>query len=361
MIINVGPSIYIPTDKNIFDALLHKKVTFQELNKFLLERGILVSESLSKQNLARMVSQLTFDYHDYSKLKQLLENPNRKEKSSSTVLKITSNQDEITNICKKIANNNDANESYKVVKNGDITMLVTSYTDIDFTKTELRQRTSKVCVIELEDNGDEIIIRQPATKKGNEIVSKIKETIEEDKGISLEEEKISLENILSPEARSYFFDRLINLLDGYNLEDVTSIDVYHHIDDLDEETDSEELSEHIAGYIRKAVLSGGGVLTSSEFNQLHKKGFFISKIIWKAVDSLPQGDMVEFEALFGNASSCSDYKYLVRGIYNYNERTAMHNVTRRAASRIEVSTLTRKLEEASKAAYALVVKKYDET
>lgn len=362
--INIGPSIYIPTDKNIFDAILHKKITAQELGDFLLERGIIVSEDLSKQELARMVSQLTLDYHDFTKLKSLLENPNKKEKSSSTTLKADSSQDDITKLCHKIArNSSDDNESYKVVKHENTTSLVVSYTDIDFTKTELRQRTSMTCIVELESNGNEIIVRQPASKKGNEIFSKVKDALENEKGEALNEEKVSLENIIFPEARSYFFDRLINLLEGYELEDVTSIDVYHHIDDLtgDDDDDDDEISENITGYIRKAVLSGGGVLTSSEFSQLHNKGFFISKIIWKAIDKLPQGDMIEFEALFGDAASCTDYKYLVRGVYNYKEKTGMHNVTRRAASRIEVSSLTKKLEEASKKAYTSVLQRYVET
>ncbi len=41
--VNAGPSIYIPTDKNIFDALQHKKVTQGELVIFLRKRGILVA------------------------------------------------------------------------------------------------------------------------------------------------------------------------------------------------------------------------------------------------------------------------------------------------------------------------------
>jgi hypothetical protein len=237
-------------------------------------------------------------------------------------------------------------------------MLIVSYTDIDFTKTELRQRTSKTCEIELEARGEKIVVRQPASKKGDEVVSIIKKTLEDNKGISVEHEKLSLENITLAEARSYFFGCLIDLIDEYRLEDVTSIDVYHNID---ENSDEDEITDSIVSNIKKAALSGDGVLISDELRQLHEKGFFITKIVWKSIDKLNKGDMVEFEALFGDPLSCSDFKYLVRGIYNYNEKSGNHNVTRRVASRIEVDVLTRKLEEASKNAYIQVINKYTET
>lgn len=361
MKVNTGPSIYIPTDKNIFDALLHKKVTFKELQKFLVHRGILISEKLDKKEIAKIVSQLTFDYHDYTRLKELLENTNRKEKSTTTTLKVESTADEITALCNKIAKNNiDNDDSYKVVKRNNSTLLIISYTDIDFTKTELRQRTSKTCEIVLEMSNNELLIHQPATNKGKEVVSIIKSALEEDKEIELVEEKISLETITSPEDRSNFFNNLINAIDGYNLEDVTSIDVHHTIDNL-ELDDEEHSDEELIGFIKKAALSGDGVLLSPEFQQLHKKGFFISKIVWKSKDMIFRGDIVEFEALFGNASSCTDFKYLVRGIYNFSDRTGKHNVTKRRASALELGILNKKLVDASKSSYLKLLAKNDET
>lgn len=349
-----GPSIYIPSDKNIFDALQHKKVRHSEVLKFLRNRGVIVSPDLDKGELSKIIAGLTFDYSDYLYITRLLENPNRKEKTTRTTVKATSNNDQLVEACRKITKSAGGEDSYKVVKKENSTVLVVTYTDVDFTKTELRQRTIKRCEIELQAEGDEITLRMPATKKGKEISEKVKASLSDVIGEELEEEVISLESIAIPEARSLFFDELIKSISGHDLEDVSSVDVYHEIDKLDEdaeELEDDESSTNFAGFIRKAALAGGGVLESAEFNQLHSRGFFISKIIWTVMDTLPGGDKVELEAQFGNPSSCTDFKYLVRGIYNYNERTQIHNVTKRAPSRVESGAFNKKLEKAAKKAF----------
>ena len=135
--------------------------------------------------------------------------------------------------------------------------------------------------------------------------------------------------------------------------------MYHEIDNLDDDDDDDEDgSDNFAGFIRKAALAGGSVLESPEFNQLHSRGFFISKIIWTVADPLPGGDKVELEAQFGKPSSCTDFKYLVRGIYNYNERTQDHNVTKRTPSKLETGVFNRKLEKAAKKSFDIVMKTY---
>ena len=359
---NVGPSIYIPSDKNIYDALQHKKVTHSEVLKFLRNRGVIVSHKLDKSDLSKLIAQLTFDYHDYRHLTKLLENPNRKEKTTRTTVKTSSTNDELVKACQSISKDSSADESFKVIKKEDSTTLVVTYADIDFTKTELRQRSIKKCEIKLQAHSDEVTVRMPATKKGREITDKIKAFLSEQKGEELEEEVISLENLVIPEARSLFFDTLIKSISGYKLDDVSSVDVYHEIDSLEDSSDEDEEAESssFAGFINKAALAGGSVLESTEFNQLHSRGFFISKIIWTVVDTIPGGDMVELEAQFGNPSSCTDFKYLVRGIKNYNERKGYHNTTKRPPSRIETNTFNNRLEKAAKIAFDTVTKKYEE-
>lgn len=357
-----GPSIYIPSDKNIFDALQHKKIGHSEVLRFLRNRGIIVSQSLDKGDLSKTIAGLTFDFNDYIHITKLLENPNRKEKTTRTTVKATSNNEQLVEACQKISKPEGGDESYKVVKKENSTILVVTYTDVDFTKTELRQRTLKKCEVELHAEGEEVTVRMPATKKGKEISERIKSSLCKIIGEELEEEVISLESVTQAEARSLFFDALIKSIPGYKLEDVSSVDVYHEIDDLDESENDEEEEEgsstNFAGFIRKAALAGGGVLESAEFNQLHSRGFFISKIIWTVVDTLPGGDKVELEAQFGRPSSCTDFKYLVRGIYNYNERSQAHNVTKRTPSRVETGTFNRKLEKAAKNSFDKIMKTY---
>jgi len=202
----------------------------------------------------------------------------------------------------------------------------------------------------------------PATKKGREIADKVKLSLSKIVGEELEEEVISLENFVLPEARSLFFDELIKSISGYRLEDVSSVDVYHKIDNLEDNLDeeSENESSSYAGFIQKAALAGGGVLESTEFNQLHSRGFFICKIVWTVVDIHPGGDIVELEAQFGTPSSCTDFKYLVRGVRHFNERIKTQIVTKRAPSRLETNVFNNHLEKAAKLAFDKIVHKYAE-
>ena len=113
---STGPSIYIPSDKNIYDALQHKKVRHSEVLKFLRNRGLIVSPNLDKSELSRSISQLTFDYHDYLFLTKLLENPNRKEKTTRVTVKTSAESEELVKACQNISKNTE--ESYKVIKKG---------------------------------------------------------------------------------------------------------------------------------------------------------------------------------------------------------------------------------------------------
>ena len=353
-----GPSIYIPSDKNIYDALQHKKIGHSEVLRFLRNRGIIVSKSLDKGDLSRLIAGLTFDYSDYLHITKLLENPNRKDKTTKTTVKATSDNDQLAKICQQLSRSASEDESYKVIKRENSTILEVTYTDVDFTKTELRQRTVKKCEIELHAIGDEVSFRMPATKKGQEVSKKIQSSLAKAIGKELEEEAISLENITAPDARSLFFDQLIKTIPGYKLDTVSSVNIYNEVDNLDEIHDDDDSTPDYAVYIKKAALAGGGVLDSAEFSQMHSRGFFIGKIIWTVIDKDLGGDKVELEAQFGKPSSCTDFKYLVRKIYSYNERTRDHNKSCRPPSRLETDVMNKGLETAAKMSFDKILSSY---
>lgn len=354
-----SPSIYVPTDKNIFDAIQHKKVTHSSLLEFLRRRGLFCSNSSDKHSLSSRVSRLTFDYENYLDICKLLENPNKREKSTQSTIKTEATVLDITKACKSVVNDaleNELNDSYRVVQEKGTTKLVVDYTEIDFTKTELNQKSRKSVEIEVTTEGGEVKFRLPANKKAKEIASRVKDSLSEIKGEELVEEVISLEHIADAAARSYFFEQMLRAVNGYEFDTVSSVDVYHDIDSLTDD-DSDE-HNHYAGYINKAVLAGSGVLESAEFNQLHKRGFFIYKLVWTAIDRADDGDKVELEAMFGHPSSCTDFKYLARGVYNFKDSLKEHNVTRRVATPKETRELNRLLEKAAQIAYEKVIEKY---
>jgi hypothetical protein len=174
--VNAGPSIYIPTDKNIFDALQHKKVTQGELVTFLRKRGILVALGASKQELIEKICSLTLSYADIKWIGRLLENPNRKDKTTHSNLKGDVEEKQITGACSVVKANLSAHgdDSVKVTKSGNKTTLTVTYVDQDFTKTELRQRTVKTCEIQIEKGKDGVVMKLPSTKKAKEISEQLK-------------------------------------------------------------------------------------------------------------------------------------------------------------------------------------------
>jgi len=364
MLKNVGPSIYIPTDKNIFDALQHKKVTQSELVTFLRKRGALVSKSIEKQKLVEKISALTLSYSDFQWLCRLLENPNRKDKTTHSTLRGNIGSQQIKAACETIKNNILAgdNESAIISKTNNTTAIKLTYVDQDFTKTELRQRTVKTCEIKLEESSDGIIMKHPSTKKAKEISQRLKTVLSsyaQQKGEELQELSISLETIASASLRSKFFDELIRNIEGLEFDTVTSVDVYHFESEKLSDFDDDDTSDsRLAAYINKAALAGAGVLESSEFNELHDRGFYIYKIVWTSIDPAADGPKVEFETQFGNPSSCTDFMYTVRGIYPFNERTSKYNVTRRAAIPAENDKYNSKLRGASEKALQEVSKEY---
>lgn len=363
---NSGPSIYIPTDKNIFDALQHKKVTQGELVSFLRTRGILVSDKASKQQLIEKISSMTLSYMDFNWIGRLLENPNRKEKSTHTKLKGRVEDNQIKDACKVVKNNLTTlgDDSVKVSKSGDKTTLTVTYVDHDFTKTEMRQRTIKTCEIQIEHDKDGVVMKLPSNKKAKEVSEQLKVALKakvnDASGDELEEFSISLETIADAEARSAFFDHLINHIDGFEFDTVTSVDVYHFEQDVLDEFDEEDSEAKLASYINKAALAGAGVLESNEFGQLHNQGFYIYRIIWTAIDTKTDGPKVEFEAQFGKPDSCTDFKYSVRGVYPYNERFDSFYVTKKPASPYENDQYNVKLRDASEGALKAALNAYGE-
>ncbi|EPQ9997615.1 hypothetical protein ACUYPW_003343 [Vibrio vulnificus] len=361
---SAGPSIYIPTDKNIFDALQHKKVTQGELVSFLRDRGILVSSKAPKQQLIEKISSLTLSYSDSNWIGRLLENPNRKEKTTHTKLKGKVEDSQIKDACSVVKSNLTTlgDDSVKISKSGGKTTLTVTYVDHDFTKTEMRQRTIKTCEIQIEHDDDGVVMKLPSNKKAKEVSEQLKVALKakvnDASGDELEESSISLETIADAKARSTFFDYLINNIDGFEFDTVTSVDVYHFEQEVLDEFDEEDSEAKLASYINKAALAGAGVLESNEFGQLHSQGFYIYRIIWTAIDTKTEGPKVEFEAEFGKPDSCDDFKYSVRGVYPYNERIDDFYVTRKPATPYENEQYSLKLRGASEEAFKAALSAY---
>lgn len=321
-------SNFYATDRDLFEALTSKKKKFTKdlLLELCLDRGIVVSESITREELIDYLSSLPHDYNDFKYLSELIVANSKSEKITyDDVPKEVSNDDIKKTVKKLESKRSKLGEQYTVVVEGDNkTVIKVNYTEMDYSLTRLRQRKPKEAFIEVTKNNGVTKIRRPANDRVNKIVDEIFTEVKDDEGVIIEKENISLSHITDSHLRTQFFTDLINDLDGLNLDDVIYIKVDNLLsqadsDESDEESSTDEAAQQILGYVKKAALDGEGLLYSNQYQHLSDSGFYISTIVWQSIEDKTDGNKIEFEASFGDSKNCNDFKYNVRGFYKCNE------------------------------------------
>ncbi|MFV9013714.1 hypothetical protein [Morganella morganii] len=319
--------IHSVTDKALYDALCQSRVTDNDMVDIFLSRGILVSKKTDRKKLAKNFSKLTHDYYLHQKIASIFGGFLRREKSTSLV---------VNNIIDKTLLVKAANELKEIVEDEDDHCFVISdknvikisitYLSTNFGKSDFNQVEKKTALFDLEMLDKGFSIRRPDNEQSENYNTQLLEIIEtlvdkdnKVKGIipdtsALDIERIHLSNIEDAEKRTNFFKRLINGLDGYELDDVTDVFIYHPKPSVIEEEDGDsETGIHIS----KASLKGEGVLKSEELLSLYDRGFYIWKIRWRVKDKSKTPDLYDFEAQFSDPLEFKDFSYISRGMKKY--------------------------------------------
>lgn len=353
MIGKYGPSIYCATDKNVYDALHNKRISDNALLNYLLNRGIIASPKASRESLISQIAMLPFDYRNHLDISTRLESHSIKDNLTNTRLVGDMSVDDIESAATLFKKNIcDPGDHCDVSRKNDVVKIEIRYTEIDFSKTELAQRSNKVSYIEIskDEGGDGFLVRYSDTEKAENACSKIIDAISKGQEKEVQEFSISLRLLEDPEARTYFFDQLCRYMDGYKLDDVTGVDVHRSKlvkDDADVDVDH---------YIDKAKLKGKGVLNSKEFDQLTSMGFYTYYLAWTVIPQNGIDDKVEFEAKFKDPEQCERFTYAVKGIYRKNG--ASYNKTHKPPSPIDKKSYLKLLENSSNKAYQATMENY---
>lgn len=275
-------ALFFATDSDIYDALYSSKqrVTSNLLVELLRARGIIVSEEAAREDLVDYLSSLPHDYNDFTHLLDTVSSSARSEKTASTSLSEKVNKEEIDNAFDSLKSTRDhKNETYSMAVIDNKIIIDVQYTEIDRSKTRLRQRTHKEAKIEIELAAGKTKIRHPANDRVHDIVNSIIDNIEQQKTTPVRKESPDLSGIPSHEIRSDFFKRLISSIDGYKLQGVTKINVNHAAPstfDGDNEHASEEdysaAEQELVGIVENAILRGESLLSSKEFQSLAEVG-----------------------------------------------------------------------------------------
>lgn len=317
---------YCATDKEIYDALMSAKQKISE--KVLLElakdRGIFFSPKDSREDLISAISLLSHDYHDLNTLLEQREHQGRQEKLTSVTLPEALTVEEIKEVLKEYTADSPPDEKVTHhAKGNDQVVATVKYSDIDYGKTRLIQRTPKEAGIEFHIESNKTVIRMPANDRIKGIFGKLKDKLDSKRKTEIPAIRIEIGEFESPALRTEFFTILISDLNGFSLKNVTSVKVErlkHEPEEgelqLEDDQESEEAKQEALALVKKVALKGETLLASEEYQSLAKKGFFITSIIWRSMLAKHPYPTIEFEAAFEEPMLGKGFKYFVRGAYN---------------------------------------------
>jgi hypothetical protein len=317
---------YCATDKEIHDALMSAKQKISE--KVLLElakdRGIFFSPKDSREDLISAISLLPHDYHDLNTLLEQREHQGRQEKLTSVTLPEALTVEEIKEVLKEYTTESPPDEKVTHhVKGNDQVVATVKYSDIDYGKTRLIQRTPKEAGIEFHIENNKTVIRMPANDRIKGVFGKLKDKLDGKRKTEIPAIRIEIGEFESPALRTEFFTTLISDLKGFALKNVTSVKVERLRQEpeegelqLEDEQESEEAKQEALALVKKVALKGETLLASEEYQSLAKKGFLITSIIWRSTLAKHPYPMIEFEAAFEEPIAGKGFKYFVRGAYN---------------------------------------------
>lgn len=332
-------------DKDIYDLLISGKQRLTEnvLHELARDRGIFYSPKESRSDLADRLSMLPHDFHDIAGIVERREHGRRGEKTTSIRLDAAIPVEELR--AAVAAYQQEAGASEKVVhhqKGANGLAMQVEYDEFDHSRTRLLQKQRHEAGIDFMVEDGKTVVRLPATEKAKRIVAIVKDKIESTRKENIAEESIELTALTTPEARSAFFTKLISQLPGYRLKDVTNLKVASHqadeaIEDddaLDIENDSEgEAGRKMYAAVHSMALNGQNLVQSEEYQQLTKRGFFITAITWRAEQiSLPY-DIIQFDAGFEDRQRGTGFKYAVQGAFRFQK--GQHTKSPRPVSETE--------------------------
>ena len=345
-------NIYFASDKAIYDALLQRKFKSVDLKELFLDRGIFLSESTDRNEVALYFSRLNHDYFDHQKIANVLNVESRKEKTSVLYVGNVSADSIIESSLHSVSTDQNAIGDEAVVTLTDKGLeLKIKYTEVNYNKSEFRQVSQKTGVILFEKTDSGYVLRSSQTDYVNDIRSKILDAISEKSDAKLEILDFDLSYIDSGN-RNKFFDFLRNGLDALSSVDVSDVYVYHP-DIINEDEDS-ELDVHI----RKVSLTGNRVSDSEQLASLYEKGFHTWKMRWKVQESV-DSDRYEVEAQFEDPEHCTGFSYSILGIYHHKGIGAQpgasaYSSQRKHLSPLQTIILSRKMEQAAKKAFEAI-------
>lgn len=347
-----GPSLYFASDKVIFDAMNHTKVTADTIRELLSDRGIIVSSKTPKYELAQFFSRITADYFDHKNIASKLGKIARRERITYAEISESLTKLEIIEALNTVKDELElAGNSVRFEVNGERILALLEYDFIDYTEVEFRQVQARDGIIEFLPDGDgKYVVRSTQNREIDAAVDTIFTVINLDRSDPVKQNHISLEGIPEPEKRCQFFNKLMQSLDQHQLVTVTEAYCFNSrskklSDENEDETELEDRSN-----VERVYLKGTEVNKSLVISDLYDKGYYLVKTVWRVKpESSLDSDVFEIEAQFSEPSSCTDFSYQVRAALIFDDGKLTNK--KRTPKSEEQDNIFRLIEAAAKKAY----------
>jgi len=364
------PSRYWADDKDVSDLLSQGKFSLRKLHQIAKRRGILLSQELPKETIVEYLSTLPFSWAELINFLEEIESELRDPSLTSTEIERDVDLPAIENAIRRVRDFRGGlrQETYDITTTGETVNVSVRYQELNPLSTRMLQWTDQRVELQISKLDKKVQVRHGATERGGEIAKTILKELQPTDGPPAPIHEISLEHIADNEKRTDFFRKIIFRLEGLRTENV--MDLRLNKLSLDEEGNAQIETEEISldpidqiapddssgtpvATVRRTVLSGDSLLQATEFHDFIKKGFFISRATWTAVESTGQGRKFEFEAEFKNPEKATNFTYKPRGFWDRDEDGNL--VLKKTDPKLDDKRiLIQKLEAAAKIALAEV-------
>lgn len=316
--------IFSVSDSEVYDAYMSAPSHFN-LTRLLDEarrRSIFYSRREEAAAIARKLSRQIYGYKELQSIQEYFSLIGRADKTASVQFEAVLDQKELKEVIDEIAESPNQTDKVTSYLDGEELVVDTIYTEVDFSRNRLRQRVQKEAKVRFEIGQTSTTVTMPATQKGKEMLTAIRNRLEEKRKKPIETQEIELLSVPEPEMRTKFYTSLASDFPDSILHDVLRLKMQSSAPaptevDPDAE-DEEELEmdsgissseEYVAGVLRGVTLAGQELFNTSVFQQLRQRGFYITGMTWRVRLQEPGNPIIEYIADFENPESCTSFKY----------------------------------------------------
>lgn len=375
-------ALYFAEDKDIFDLLVRKSggFTTKMLTQVARERGLFVSSSDQRDELAEQLSKLSWDWTQLQGLLATADRGERPERTATLELATKREQlsEDMTTALDALKRETRPGDQLSYTLSGTKYKVTYQSSEMDHTKTRLEQRKIRTTSIEIDTvAGQGYRIRHDANEKADVVLEQLFKHLNRD--APTEKRRIELSGISDPKARTAFFLELMTKA-GADLadKDVSDIDVTCFAPSATDAEDPAEMDESLVGsedaveteeqaeeqrraqssrmlaVVESVLLRGKRLLDAPSYTSLLDDGFFVRRAQWRVLARSVKNVIAEFEAEFSNGKEGTGFRFDVKGVYRSNRKSDGFKKAREHATHDERQSLLTDLEVAAQGALSSV-------